>query len=76
MEEVMIIFAYIFVGLTIFITFFQLSLAFGAALGEFTMGGKYPGKLPIKMRVVALVQIVILLFFAQLPKSVYQQQYL
>ena len=59
----MILFANIFIALTIMIAIFQLALAFGAPLGEYTMGGKFPGKLPIKMRVAALVQIIILLFF-------------
>ncbi len=63
------IFAYIFMGLTIFITVFQLALAFGAPLGEFTMGGKFPGKLPGKMRVAALIQIIILMLFAALVIS-------
>jgi len=30
---------------------------------EYTMGGKFPGKLPNKMRVAALIQILILLGF-------------
>ncbi len=59
----MILFAYFFVALIIIIAIFQLALAFGAPLGEYTMGGKFPGKLPIKMRVAALIQIIILLFF-------------
>ena len=58
------IFAYIFIGLAIFITVFQLALAFGAPLGEFTMGGRFPGKLPVKMRLAAIIQIIILIFFA------------
>lgn len=65
----MMVFAYIFIGLTIFITVLQLFLAFGAPWGEFTMGGKFPGKLPIKMRIAALVQIVILMFFATMVIS-------
>jgi hypothetical protein len=39
---------------------FQLALALGAPLGEYTMGGAFSGKLPPKMRVAALAQIVIL----------------
>jgi hypothetical protein len=42
----MLIFAYIFIVLTVIITLFQLALAFGAPLGEFTLGGKFPGSLP------------------------------
>lgn len=59
----MIIFANIYIALTVIIAIFQLALAFGAPLGEYTMGGKFPGKLPIKMRVAALIQILILLIF-------------
>lgn len=63
------VFAYIFVGLAVFICVFQLALAFGAPLGEFTMGGRYPGKLPSKMRIAALIQIVILFFFTAVVVS-------
>ena len=49
------IFAYLFFALSVFIAAFQLALAFGAPLGEFTLGGKYPGKLPPKIRVLTLV---------------------
>jgi hypothetical protein len=41
-------------------------LVFGAPLGEYTMGGKFPGKLPVKMRIAAFVQIFILLLFASI----------
>ncbi|NOK59401.1 MAG: hypothetical protein GFH27_549283n139 [Chloroflexi bacterium AL-W] len=58
------IFAYIFIILTIFVALFQLSLVLGAPLGELTMGGKYPGKLPVKMRIAAFIQILILVLFA------------
>ncbi|MCW3491656.1 hypothetical protein [Dethiobacter alkaliphilus] len=59
----MILFANFYILLTIIIAIFQVALAMGAPLGEFTMGGKFTGKLPIKMRVAALAQIVILLIF-------------
>ena len=42
---------------------FQLALALGAPLGEFTLGGKYPGKLPPKIRVAALFQILVMGLF-------------
>jgi hypothetical protein len=63
------IFAYIFIGLAVFITAFQLVLAFGAPLGDYTLGGKYPGKLPPKMRIAALIQILILFFFTAIVMS-------
>lgn len=43
---------------------FQLALALGAPWGEVTLGGRYPGKLPAKIRVAALAQIVVMLGFA------------
>jgi hypothetical protein len=59
----MILLANIYIALTIVIVLFQLALVFGAPLGEYTMGGKFPGELPIKMRIAALIQIFILLLF-------------
>jgi hypothetical protein len=43
---------------------FQLALALGAPWGEMAMGGKYPGRFPPKMRVAAIIQIVLLLLGA------------
>lgn len=63
------VFAYILCGLTIFIALFQIALALGAPLGEFTLAGKYPGKLPMKMRLAALMQILVLLLFAAIVIS-------
>lgn len=57
------IYAIVFIVLSIFISIFQIALALGAPLGEFTMGGKFPGKLPTKMRVAAIIQVFILLGF-------------
>jgi len=56
-------FGYIFIGLSAVIAIFQLSLALGAPLGEFTLGGKFPGKLPPKIRLAAIFQIIILVIF-------------
>ncbi len=57
------IFAYIFIALSIVVGIFQVVLALGAPLGEFTLGGKFPGKLPIKMRIAAILQTFILFIF-------------
>lgn len=54
----------IFLGLCAVVVLFQLALALGAPWGEFTMGGRFPGRLPPKMRIAALVQIMILLVLA------------
>jgi len=39
---------------------FQIALALGAPWGEFAMGGKYPGRFPLQMRIAAFVQAVLL----------------
>lgn len=57
------IFAYIFIVLSIAIAIFQVVLALGAPLGEYTLGGKYPGRLPNKLRIAAVFQILILFIF-------------
>ena len=56
--------AYIFTGLTIVVVIFQLALASGVPWGEMAMGGKFPGRFPLKMRVAALVQMALLVFMA------------
>jgi hypothetical protein len=48
---------------------FQAALAVGIPWGEYAMGGKYPGKLPVPMRVACLIQIVILAFLAVIVLS-------
>jgi hypothetical protein len=45
---------------------FQLALALGAPWGEYTMGGRFPGKLPPKMRAAAVIQIVVLFVMASI----------
>lgn len=42
---------------------FQALLVFGAPWGEYTMGGKYPGKLPKNIRLLVLIQILVLIGF-------------
>lgn len=51
----MLLFAYVFIGLSVLISLLQIALALGAPLGEFTLGGKFTGKLPLKMRITALL---------------------
>jgi hypothetical protein len=41
---------------------FQFCLAIGLPWGEASMGGKFPGKYPPKMRVVSIINIFILSF--------------
>jgi hypothetical protein len=56
--------AYIFAFFTAIVVMFQFALALGVPWGQLSMGGKYPGKLPIGMRIAALVQILLLTLFA------------
>ena len=42
------------------VVIFQFGLAVGLPWGAASMGGKYPGKYPPKMRIVALVNILVL----------------
>jgi len=62
-------FAYIFIALSLAVAGFQVALALGAPLGELTLAGKFPGKLPGKIRILALVQATIILFFAAMIAS-------
>ncbi|MFI2858997.1 hypothetical protein ACH6EH_17970 [Paenibacillus sp. JSM ZJ436] len=48
---------------------FQIALALGMPWGSYTMGGKFPGKLPVFMRFICLLQIGILGGFAVLVMS-------
>jgi hypothetical protein len=54
----------VFLAFVVIGSLFQLALALGAPLGEYTLGGKFPGKLPPKLRIAALVQILVLFLFA------------
>ena len=56
--------AYLFSILIAFVVAFQLALALGAPWGDMAMGGKFPGRLPPRMRIAALIQMVVLLFVA------------
>jgi hypothetical protein len=62
-------FAYIFIALSVVVAMFQFALALGAPLGAYTLGGKFPGKLPDKMRVAAFIQILILAIFTVIVVS-------
>ena len=54
----------VFLILTAIGALFQLALALGAPWGEYTLGGRFPGKLPPKIRVAALAQILVMILFA------------
>jgi len=56
--------AIVFSILTAFVIAFQVALALGAPWGEMAMGGRFPGRLPPRMRVAALIQSILLFFVA------------
>ncbi|MDZ4179115.1 MAG: hypothetical protein U1E29_07785 [Coriobacteriia bacterium] len=43
---------------------FQLALAAGAPWGTYAMGGRFPGRFPVPMRIAALVQGIVLALLA------------
>ena len=61
--------AIVFTVFTGIVIIFQGCLAAGVPWGEASMGGRFPGKYPSKMRVVAVVNMVILGFIATLVLS-------
>lgn len=56
--------ALFFAILAVAVTVFQAALVFGAPLGEFTLGGKYRGRLPAAIRVVPALSALLLCGFA------------
>lgn len=56
--------AHIFTGLVAIVIAFQIALAAGVPWGHLTWGGKFPGRLPVRMRGVAIFSAVLLLAFA------------
>ncbi len=60
----MTLFVAIFLFLTAIVILFQLTLALGAPCGEYTLGDKFPGKFPSKLRIATLVQIAVLVLFS------------
>jgi len=58
------IFALVFSAFMSAVVIFQFALALGAPWGELAMGGKFHGRFPPYMRVVALFQIALLVFLA------------
>jgi hypothetical protein len=53
----------VFTVCTAIVILFQLGLSIGMPWGAASMGGKFPGKYPPKMRVVALVNALLLFLF-------------
>lgn len=61
--------AIVFTALTGVVIVFQACLAAGVPWGEASMGGRYPGKYPPKMRFVAVINMILLGFFAAITLS-------
>ena len=61
--------AIIFTVFTGIVIIFQGCLAAGLPWGEASMGGKYPGKYPPKMRIVAVINMILLGFFTMVVLS-------
>lgn len=61
--------AIVFTVLTGIVIIFQGCLAIGVPWGAASMGGKYPGKYPPKMRVVAIINMILLAFIAAIVLS-------
>ena len=61
--------AIIFTVFTGIVILFQGCLAAGLPWGKASMGGKYPGKYPLKMRIVAVVNMLLLSFIAAIVLS-------
>jgi len=61
--------AIIFTILTGIVLIFQGCLALGLPWGKASMGGKYPGKYPPKMKMVAIINMVILSVFVAIVLS-------
>jgi predicted membrane channel-forming protein YqfA (hemolysin III family) len=56
--------AQIFTILTCTVILFQACLVAGLPWGKASMGGKFPGKYPPKMRLVAIINIIVLGFIS------------
>ena len=54
------VFAVVYALATGVVVLFQLGVAAGKAWGEYTMGGRFPGRLPPAMRVAAAIQAAFL----------------
>lgn len=56
--------AHLFVGLITYVLCFQIALVAGLPWGSVAWGGRYPGRLPVRMRVASGVSILLLIALA------------
>ena len=52
--------ALVYLAATLVVVGFQVALALGAPWGAYAMGGRFPGRFPPPMRLLAVVQAVVL----------------
>lgn len=55
--------AIVFSALSVFVILFQLALVFGAPWGEWTLGGKWRGVLPARVRLIPIISMGMIAFF-------------
>lgn len=55
----MIVAAYIIFAVQICVALFQLALALGAPMGEYTLGGQNIGRLPMKLRAATIISLLV-----------------
>lgn len=55
--------ALLFVAASCVVGAFQMALALGAPWGEFTLGGRWRGRLPLAVRLIPLLSVVLLVCF-------------
>jgi hypothetical protein len=60
---------YSFVFFSLILIVFQLALAFGAPWGAASMGGRFPGVYPPKMRFVAVLNALVIAFMAAIVSA-------
>lgn len=58
--DIIVLAALLYVAATVIVVGFQVLLALGVPWGAYAMGGRFPGRFPPMMRVLALVQAVVL----------------
>jgi hypothetical protein len=69
MKMLVSISAIVFAALIGIVVLFQLALAAGMPWGGIAMGGKFPGQYPPPLRVVALIQVAVLMLIASIVLS-------
>ena len=64
LAQPVLVLAFVYALATALVVLFQVGVASGKAWGEYTMGGRFRGRLPAAFRIAALVQAVLLAVLA------------